>query len=51
VWTARPADADRFLAHQRRELSRSRLTVQHKAWALAHFFDFLVLRYQGTSTR
>ncbi len=47
VWTARPADADRFLAHQRRELSRSRLTVQHKAWALAHFFDFLVMRYQG----
>ena len=47
VWTARPADADRFLAHQRRELGRARLTVQKKAWALAHFFDFLVMRYQG----
>jgi hypothetical protein len=47
VWAARPSDADRFLAHQRRELGRARLTVQKKAWALAHFFDFLVLRYQG----
>jgi site-specific recombinase XerD len=47
IWTARPEDADRFLAHQRRELGRARLTVQHKAWSLARFFDFLVLRYQG----
>jgi len=47
VWTARPSDADRFLAHQRKELGRARLTVQNKAWALAHFFDFLVVRYQG----
>ena len=47
VWTARPGDADRFLAHQRRDLGRARLTVQKKAWALAHFFDFLVMRYQG----
>ena len=47
VWTAQPADADRFLAHQRRELRRARLTVQHKAWSLARFFDFLVARYQG----
>ena len=28
-------------------LGRSRLTIQHKAWALARFYDFLVLRYQG----
>jgi site-specific recombinase XerD len=47
VWAARPADADRFLAWQRRDLGRARLTVQKKAWALAHFFDFLVVRYQG----
>jgi site-specific recombinase XerD len=47
VWTAQPQDADRFLAHQRRELHRARLTVQHKAWSLARFYDFLVVRYQG----
>lgn len=47
VWTARPEDADRFLAYQRVELGRARLTVQHKAWALGHFFDFLIDRYQG----
>ena len=46
VWTAQPADADRFLVCQRRQ-GLARLTVQHKAWALAHFFDFLVARYQG----
>jgi site-specific recombinase XerD len=47
VWTAQPEDADRFLVFQRKELGRARLTVQQKAWALAHFFDFLVVRYQG----
>jgi site-specific recombinase XerD len=47
VWTARPHDADRFLACQRKDLGRSRLTVQRKAWSIAHFFDFLLLRYQG----
>ncbi len=47
VWTAEPADADRFLVRQRKELGRSRLTVQHKAWAIGHFFDFLIGRYQG----
>lgn len=47
VWTAEPADADRFLAYQRKDLSRARLTVQHKAWALARLFDFLVSRYQA----
>lgn len=46
VWTAHAHDADRFLTHQRK-LGRSRLTVQHKAWALRHFFDFLIARYQG----
>jgi site-specific recombinase XerD len=47
VWTAAPADADRFLAHQRTELGRARLTVQHKAWALARFYDFLAARHQA----
>ncbi len=47
VWTAEPADADRFLAYQRKDLGRARLTVQHKAWALARFYDFLVARYQS----
>jgi site-specific recombinase XerD len=47
VWSTRPEDLDRFLAYQRRELRRGRLTVQHKAWALARFFDFLIARYQG----
>jgi site-specific recombinase XerD len=47
VWTAQPADADRFLVHQRRELGRARQTVQQKAWAVGHFFDFLIGRYQA----
>ncbi len=47
VWTAQPHDADQFLAYQRKQLGLSRLTVQHKAWALGHFFDFLLARYQG----
>jgi site-specific recombinase XerD len=46
VWTAQPADADRFLTHQRR-LGRAQQTVQHKAWAIGRFFDFLIARYQG----
>jgi len=51
VWTAQPHDADGFLARQRTVLGRARLTVQHKAWALARFYDFLVLRYQGNIHR
>jgi site-specific recombinase XerD len=47
IWTAQPHDADRFLVVQRKQLGRARLTVQHKAWALARFFDFLATRYQG----
>ncbi|MGH3185171.1 MAG: hypothetical protein ACRDOE_25145, partial [Streptosporangiaceae bacterium] len=27
VWTTKPSDVDRFLAHQRRELGRARHTV------------------------
>lgn len=51
VWTAQPQDADAFLAWQRTALGRSRLTIQHKAWAVARFYDFLVLRYQGDVRR
>jgi site-specific recombinase XerD len=47
VWTATAADADRYLAWQRRQLGRAPLTVQQKAWTLSQFFDFLVRRYQG----
>ncbi|MGW5518880.1 tyrosine-type recombinase/integrase [Nocardia africana] len=47
IWMAQPHDADRFLVHQRVDLGRARLTVQHKAWTLGHFFDFLIDRYQG----
>lgn len=47
VWATKPGDVDHFLAHQRKQLHRARRTVQHKAWALARFFDFLIARYQG----
>lgn len=47
IWTAQPHDADRFLAYQRKELRRARLTVQQKAWAIGHFFDFAIGRYQA----
>lgn len=47
LWTAQPDDADRFLAYQRKDLRRARLTVQHKAWALAQFYDFVEWRYHG----
>ena len=46
LWTAEPADADRFLVLQRRTgLARS--TVVGKVGTLAQFYDFLLLRYQG----
>ncbi|MBF6427508.1 tyrosine-type recombinase/integrase [Nocardia cyriacigeorgica] len=45
VWTAQPADADRFLQEQRR--GRARSTVHSKAGTLARFFEFLIGRYQG----
>lgn len=46
VWTAVPADADRFLAAQRTQMGWAHSTVQRKAWMLGRFFDFLVERYQ-----
>jgi site-specific recombinase XerD len=47
LWTARPEDADRFLVSQRKDGGRAKSTVQRKAWTLADFFGFLLVRYQG----
>jgi len=47
VWTAGPADADRYLVWLRRERVQSRKTVQSKAGTVARFFDFLISRYQA----
>ena len=47
VWTAQPADADRFLGWLRRERRQEASTVRGKAVSLSHFFAFLLLRYQG----
>lgn len=47
VWTAAPADADRFLADQRRKGGLAHSTVRQKAQVLADFFEFLIGRYQG----
>ena len=47
VWTATPADADRFLARERKERHLSHATVRCKAQTLAQFFEFLIVRYQG----
>lgn len=47
VWVAGTNDADRYLAHQRRELGRAPSTVHGKALVLGRFYEFLVARYQG----
>ncbi len=47
VWTAGPQDADRFLTDQRKAKKLAHSTVQRKAWTLAQFFEFLIVRYQG----
>lgn len=47
VWTASVADADGFLAYQRKQLDRAASTIAGKAFTLGRFFDFLVVRYQG----
>lgn len=47
VWTATPSDADRFLTWLRRDRRQARATVQTKAWTLAGFFEFVIVRYQG----
>jgi site-specific recombinase XerD len=47
VWTAQPADADRYLAGLRQQRRLARQTVRGKAQTLARFFEFLMARYQG----
>lgn len=47
VWTATPADADRYLARQRKERGLTHATVRAKAQTIAEFFEFLIARYQG----
>ena len=47
VWTAGPEDVDRFLVSQRKDVGLAHSTVQRKAWTVASFFEFLVVRYQG----
>ncbi len=47
VWTATPADADRYLARQRKERNLTHSTVRSKARTIAEFFEFLIARYQG----
>jgi hypothetical protein len=47
VWTAGPHDADRYLAHLRRDRNLAANTVSKQAGMLARFFDFVIVRYQG----
>ncbi len=47
VWTATAADADRFLARERKERHLAHATVRNKAVTIAGFFEFLIARYQG----
>lgn len=47
VWSATPADADRYLARQRKERHLTHATVRSKAQTIAEFFEFLIARYQG----
>lgn len=46
LWTTAPEDADRFLSWLRRERRQAKSTVQHKSWAVAQFFSFVIGRYQ-----
>lgn len=46
LWTASCADADRFLADQRRA-GRALTTRSAKAATLAQFFEFVISRYHG----
>lgn len=47
VWTATPADADRYLSHERKGRHLAHSTVRSKAQTIAGFFEFLIGRYQG----
>jgi site-specific recombinase XerD len=46
VWTATVDDSDRFLAGLRRR-GQARSTIANKAGVIAHFYDFVITRYQG----
>lgn len=47
VWAMTPEDADRWLHWLRRHRRLARSTVQGKAWAVAQFFEFLLVRHQA----
>lgn len=47
VWAMTPEDGDRWLLWLRRHRRLARSTVQSKAWAVAQFFEFLLIRYQA----
>lgn len=47
VWTAEPADVDRFLNRERKAKGLAKSTVHGKAGTVARLFDFLISRYQG----
>ncbi len=47
VWAMTPEDGDRYLHWLRRHRRQARSTVQSKAWAVAQFFEFLLIRYQA----
>lgn len=47
LWTAQVEDADRYLRAARRERGLARSTVAGKAGALAKFYEFVIVRYQG----
>jgi len=51
VWTAAPADADRFLADQRRKGGLAHSTVRQKAQVLADFFEFVDRRCCSAADR
>jgi len=46
-WTARTAGADRFLMSRRKDSGLAHSAVRRRACALAGFYEFLVVRYQG----
>lgn len=50
VWTAAPADADRYLSRLRKERHLTHATVRSKAQTIAQFFEFLIARYQRDIT-
>ena len=47
LWTVQPADADRWLRSLRVTRGQAPSTVRDKAGAVARFYSFLLVRYQG----